>query len=402
LYSQELTGNGADQNVLIGDIEASPQNQSRQPIETGAWAALYAPSMQSRDGWLLFIQDGALRAHRFDPRSLQTSGDQITIEENFPPGSNMRPLSVSHDGSLEFRNGVSMAVRELSWFDRAGKRDETPVASGNINTVALSPDGTRAVVSRYEADGKNGDLWTYDLIRGTSARLTFEPPQDWIGMWSPDGRDITYASEPSGNTDIFRRPADGTGKASALLTTGSPEYPQMWSPDGKHLVYSAITATGLDLRVWHAADGKSEDYIKTPFSESQAQFSPDGRFIAYNSNATSRFEIYVQPFPNADGGKWMLSREGGVQPRWRRDGKELFFISADGKMMSVDVTLTGGFTAGAPKVLFQTPIFGLGGANNVFRYDVTPDGKRFLINSETAAQGANINVILGWEGLLKR
>ena len=190
--------------------------------------------------------------------------------------------------------------------------------------------------------------------------------------------------------------------------TQSPEqeYAQDWSRDGRFLLYSSVVGQtlALDLGVLDLQnEAKAQTYLKTEFNESQGRFSPDGRFVAYTSNASGQNQIYVQTFPNPQGGKWTISRDGGTQPRWRRDGRELYFISTDSKMMAVDITIAPSFSPGIPKVLFDAPIVGGGQTNNVTRYDVSADGKRFLINGALSeARGAPITVVLNWEGILKR
>jgi hypothetical protein len=191
-----------------------------------------------------------------------------------------------------------------------------------------------------------------------------------------------------------------------VFKSNEPKFAQDWSRDGRFLLYS--TGSG-NLDLWMLPlDGepKPQKYVATEFNESQGRFSPDGRFVAYSSNASGRSEVYVQPFPNAAEGKWMVSTGGGSAPRWRRDGKELYYISADSKMMAVEVSTAPTFKKGVPKELFPAPIWGGGTTTNVTRYDVTADGQRFLINAvPSEASGGEvtpITVILNWPQLLKK
>jgi Tol biopolymer transport system component len=195
-----------------------------------------------------------------------------------------------------------------------------------------------------------------------------------------------------------------------LLKSNEFKFPYDWSLDGHFLLYSVLGNGALDLWVLplrgpEDAPGKPQPYLTTEFNEHQGRFSPDGRFVAYTSDVSGRNEIYVQPFPEASHGKWVVSSGGGVEPRWRHDGRELFYISADSKMMAVEVTTSPTFQVAGSKVLFQAPIWGGGAVNNVTRYDVTADGKKFLINSgaaEVEAQAAPITVVLNWPQLLKK
>jgi Tol biopolymer transport system component len=190
------------------------------------------------------------------------------------------------------------------------------------------------------------------------------------------------------------------------VTSPQAEFAQDWSRDGRFLLHSIGSglASGLDLATLDLEGAlKSQPYLQTAFNESQGRFSPDGRFVAYMSNVSGQNEVYVQTFPNPEGGKWMISRGGGTQPRWRRDGRELVFISADSKMMAVDVNTSSVFSAGVPSALFQAPIWGGGQINNVIRYDVSADGKRFLINVEpTDMRATPITVVLNWEGMIRQ
>ena len=250
------------------------------------------------------------------------------------------------------------------------------------------------------------DLWTHEFARGTSTRLTFGPAADWLATWSPDGARIIFSSEGSGVFDLYRKGSNGAGNQEALLQSSQSKFAQDWSRDGRFLLYSiggALTS-GLDLAVLNLeGEPQPQAYLKTEFNEGQGRFSPDGHLVAYTSNASGQSEVYVQTFPNPEGGKWMISRGGGTQPRWRRDGRELFFISSESKMMAVAVSPTAVFSPGVPTALFQAPIWGGGQINNVTRYDVSADGQRFLINAEpTDRRATPITVVLNWEGMVRR
>jgi Tol biopolymer transport system component len=285
----------------------------------------------------------------------------------------------------------------------------------NFNTVALSPDGTRAAVSRAVALGGSGDLWMHVFARGTSTRFTSDPTNEYMAVWSPDGNRIAFSSSRDQYYNLYLKAASGAGNESELLKSSEHKYAYDWSSDGRFLLYGVTDPKSLKLTLWTvplSGDPKPASYLNTQFNQHQAQFSPDGRWIAYSSDETGRNEIYVQPFPTASGGKWPVSTEGGTQPRWRRDnGKELFYVSADSRLMAVDVsttTVSGSpvFHAGVPKALFPAPIFGGGAVTVQYRYDVTSDGKRFLINTvagaATPASASPITVVLNWTAGLKK
>jgi Tol biopolymer transport system component len=232
-----------------------------------------------------------------------------------------------------------------------------------------------------------------------------------MAVWSPDGGRLAFAKRTTGSLGIYQKASNGVGNEEILLKSDELQYLYDWSPDGRFLVYGTVSGTHIDL--WYLPvtgdDHKPRAYLQSQFSQKQAQFSPDGRFVAYTSDETGRSEIYVRPFPNVSGGRWLVSTNGGTQPRWRRNGKELFYISADSKMMAAVVTTTPEFQKlDDPKALFPVPVLGGGGefnAINVFRYDVSRDGQRFLIDAsatETAAARPPITVVLNWQALLKR
>jgi Tol biopolymer transport system component len=254
----------------------------------------------------------------------------------------------------------------------------------------------------------------HHFARSTSTRLTTGPAVDWLATWSPDGSRIIFSSDRDGRVhNLYQRVASGAGSEDLLAKSNEDQSAQDWSRDGRFLLYS-VAVGGLSNRLttshdlWflplmpgNPDDRKPKIYLKTEFNENQGQFSPDGRFVAYVSDSYGRDEIVVQPFPRASDDKWTVSQGGGVAPRWSGNGKELFYISADSKMMAVDVTTNPMFKPGIPKALFQAPISGGASARHVIRYDVTFDGKKFLINA--AAEGPSpITVVLNWTALLKK
>jgi len=376
-------------------------------------SAAYSPPRQGNLGHLLFLRDGTLMAQSLDAVKLELAGDPFPVAEQVGSAFGVSFFSVSANGVLAYRTGGGQQSQP-SWFDREGKPLGTAGAPGNYITVALSPDGTQVALARTDPQANNTDLWLHDLRRGIPSRFTFHPSNDQHPIWSPDGSRIVYASGRDGPFNLYQKVSSGSGSEEALLQSGESKRPHDWSRDGRFIVYSSEgPKAGSDLWVLPVrpagADRKPMPYLKTEFSESHAQFSPgpDGapggapRWMAYASNESGRTQVYVQPFP-ASGGKSQISSEGGYQPRWRRDGKELFFIAPDARLMSVEVKAAPKFEATVPKALFQTRIFAVS-AQFAHYYDVAPDGRRFLINSqlqETAS--APITVVMNWrEGLKK-
>jgi Tol biopolymer transport system component len=411
LYFRAAGTDAENTGIYVGSLDAAPEQQSTERLVASGYNPEYAPSAASRPGWLLFVRDGSLLAQPFDAVRRAVAGDALPLADSMPAGP--KPYSASLTGALAYRSAATATQRRLTWFDRSGKSLGTAGEPGDYNTVSLSPDGSRAALSRVAElpqSNPTNDLWIVEFARGTSTRLTAGPEHDWLATWSADGEHIIFSSGRSGNNELFRIASNGAGKEEAVFQSPAAEFAQDWSGDGRFLLYSTTnvleqSAVGnLDLAVLDLNGGaKSQPYLKTEFNESQGRFSPDGRFVAYTSNASGQSQVYVQTFPNPQGGKWMISRDGGVQPRWRRDGRELFFISGDSKMMAVDITTVPVFTPGIPKQLFDAPIWGGAQTNNVTRYDVSADGKRFLINATVSeSRSTPITVLLNWEGILKR
>jgi Tol biopolymer transport system component/predicted Ser/Thr protein kinase len=403
--------------IYLGSLDAKPEQQGSKRLVATLSSVAYAPSSDPALGYLLFVREGSLMAQAFDARRLELAGEAVPIAEDLPDFG--RPqFSVSTTGVLAYRTGgETFPTTQLTWFDRAGKSLGTVGEPGQYNTVALSLDGTHVAVSRTDPQAVGGggrgtrgntDIWLHEFARDTSTRLTFDPGMDWMASWSPDGSRIVFASARDGSMNLYQKVSSGAGNEEALLKSNETKFPYDWSQDGRFLLY-AVSAQRHSLWVLPLTgdDHKPIPYLQAESNASQARFSADSRWVAYMSDESGKREVYVRPFPAASGGKWMVSRGGGVQPHWRRDGKELFYISADSKLMSVEVTAgSGTFQAGIPKALFAAPIWGGGVNNNVTRYDVTADGKKFLINSlpreGTAAPPSPITVVLNWQTGLKK
>ncbi len=315
--------------------------------------------------------------------------------EAFPIAENARSPSVSADGTLVYVDAGDAGEYQLVWWDRAGEKlGVIGRPQQGIVQPALSPDGRKVAVRGFE--NGNTDIWVHDVERPIKTRLTFDADVDAFPVWSPSGRQITYRSA-KGSQDIFRRPAGG-GEEELVVGGAGEGYPQDWSADGKHLLYELWSESGegdlLYLRPKQQGEGfESVPYIQTEFTERSAKFSPDGKFVAYCSNESGREEVYVRPFPEG-GDKWQVSTEGGCQPRWRLDGKELFYVeSGTNSLMSVAVATTPSFSAETPKALFTFPLRGRAG------YDIAADGERFVTVEDVASdndKSRSIHVVENW------
>jgi Tol biopolymer transport system component len=353
-----------------------------------------------QDGYLLFQRDGTLMAQAFDADALELAGEAFPIAEKVQvnPSNGRVALGVSENGVLAYRSTGNLNT-QLAWFDRSGKELSRIGEPGGTISPKLSPDEKQVAVTRATDIGVSGDIWVLDLSRSTQTRLTFDAADDSAPIWSPDGSRIAFASTRGNAFGLYQKNSNGIGEEELLVKTSDSAIPEDWSLDGRFLVYLTTGRGGRDVSVLPlSGERKPAPFLQGPFYERHAQLSPDGRWMAYASDESGQYQIYVQSFP-AGGGKWQVSTTGGSQPRWRHDGKELFYIALDGKLMSVPVRAGATFEAGTPVPLFQTQIFGLGvGQLYSQQYDVTADGQRFLINMDLAeATAAPITVVLNWQ-----
>jgi dipeptidyl aminopeptidase/acylaminoacyl peptidase len=311
-------------------------------------------------------------------------------------------VSVSRAGSLVYRAGVVRNQAQLIWFDRSGREVRRVGEPDSASPAAptISPDGRSALVMR--SVGRNQDVWMIDLGRGLLSRLTFDAATEAACIWSPDGSRIVFTSDRSGVFDLYEKASTGAGREDLLLATPLNKAPTDWSRDGRFLLYrSPAPATGFDI--WALplfGDRKPFPVVQTRFDERDAQFSPDGKWIAYQSNESGRFEIYVQAFPGP-GAKLQASTAGGAQVRWRRDGKELFYIGLDQRLMALPIRVDAknqSIEPGAPVPLFVTHI---GGAVQqtapLQQYDVSADGQQFLLNTITEQNAPPITMLVNWK-----
>ena len=369
----------------------------RRNLIQGATQPRYASS-----GHLVYEQGGNLIAAPFDPQRLTTTGAAVPVVEGVLHSSvsGAAQYSMSTTGSLVYVPGGGQGTQSrLVWVNRNGAEQPLAAPAHAYFVPRLSPDGRRVAVTITEQENQT---WLYDLSRDTLTRFTFEGSTNHDPAWTPDGKRIAFGSIKEGPQNIFWQLADGSGGLERLTTSAYNDVPMSWSPDGQLLAFLEVNpTTGNDIWVLRMGDRKAQPFLQTRFNESVPRFSPDGHWLAYISDESGRYEIYVQPYPGP-GGKWQISTEGGTEPTWNPNGRELFYRSGD-KMMGVDVSTQPGFAAGKPRVLFEGPY----GATplTIPDYDVSPDGQRFLmlkpIEQEQAAP-TQINVVLNWFEELKR
>src|SRR5215813_14131699 len=393
----------------VGSLDGTLKRQLISENTSARYISAIPNDSGESDGWLVYRREDALLAQRFDARLLQLTGVPIPISDKVghdPINTDYVNFSVSDTGVLVFDPSESQE-RQYAWIDRGGK------PTGSLNVVSgagsawLSPDERRFVADRIDFQAGAPDLWVCDVNGANCARFTFEPGNDFCPVWSPDGSRIVWSSAREGVLNLYQKAASGAGQDSPLLRSEYAKFPTDWSRDGRFIIYFEVNPqTKNDVWILPVVgnDGQStgepKPVLHTAANESWAALSPDGRWLAYASDESSRYEIYVQSFPTG-GGKQLISSGGGNNPRWRRDGKELFYYSADGKMMAVSVKTGESFEAANAVSLFD---FRAGTSVLAHApFAVTDDGQRFLINVIVQNQTATpLTGVSNWTAELKR
>ena len=382
-------GTTEDHNIRIGSLDS----QDTQILFGAISRIVYAPP-----GFLLYVNQGALVAVRFDASSLKVTGDATTIAEKVAAvGENHEfDFSVSDDGTLAYQSGS--ITSQYTWFDRTGKRLGTVGEPAGSEHISLSADGRTAAIGMLDADGRASDVWLVDLIRNAPSRFTFDPYGDGTPIWSPDGKRIVFGSNRRGgryNVDLFEKSASGGGEEQVLLQSDSSKFATSWARNGEFILFDNwIPQSKSGIWMLPLANPYAAKPVlqSTTFNQAQGQISPDGRFIAYASDESGRFEVYVQRYPPASD-KWPISSNVGFQPLWRADGNELFFVTGEQRLMAVEVKTGSSFKSSVPRELFQTALQ-LGGG---YSYAVSSDGERFLINSSLErSEGSPMTIVLNW------
>jgi eukaryotic-like serine/threonine-protein kinase len=375
----------AVQSVVTGE---------RRNLIQGGTLPRYAPS-----GHLVYAQGANLMALSFDPQRLTTTGAAV------PGVEGVLEYCISATGSLVYvPGGLQSTQSRLVWVSRNGTEQPLAAPGHGYRNPRLSPDGRLVSVDIRE---QGVQVWLYDLARETLTRLTFEGSTNGTPAWTPDGKRIAFQSNKEGPMNLFWLLADGSGGLERLSTSEYIQSPNSWSQDGQLLAFTEPNpTTGYDIWVLRMSDRKAQLFLRTSFTQGAPRFSPDGRWLAYVSNESGRYEVYAQPYPGP-GGKWQISTEGGTEPVWNRNGRELFYRNGD-KMMAVDIATQPGFAAGKPRKLFEGPYLPrttLPTLATMPNYDVSPDGQRFLMvkgGEQGAAAPTQINVVLNWSEELKR
>jgi Tol biopolymer transport system component/predicted Ser/Thr protein kinase len=403
------TTNWNNAKVAIESL-GSKERRNLIPVAT---QPRYAPT-----GHLVYAQGGTLMAVPFDPQRLAVTGEAVPVVEGTlqSTSSGAAQYSFSTEGSLVYvSGGIQSAQNKLVWVSRSGAEQPLAAPTRAYDSPRLSPGGRRVAVGISEQETQ---IWLYDISRETLTRLTFEGGINAYPVWTPDGTRIAFSSNKEGPLSIFWQLADGSGGMERLNSSEYIQTPHSWSADGRLLAFIEVNpSTGVDIWVLRMGDPspssgqvpstgsgqvrKAQPFLRTPFSEGAARFSPDGRWLAYISDESGQYEIYVQSYPGP-GGKWQISTEGGTEPVWNPNGRELFYRSGN-NMMAVDVVTQPGFAAGKPHMLFEGQYQPT--TTTPPNYDVSADGQRFLmLKPVEQAQTAltQINVVLNWFEELKR
>jgi Tol biopolymer transport system component len=386
------TGQPQYRGIRLGSLD-SPQTSFLLRADANA--------QYSAAGYLLFVQERKILAAPFDEKKLTLSGEPVPVSGQvaYSLGTNSVDFSVFSDRVLLYRGGGSQNT-QLTWFDRKGGQLATVGPAGPYRQMNLSPDVGQVLLDRIDLQLETIDVWQLDLKRETLARLTSNPAREASPIWAPDGRGVAFTSNREGLIGIYHLTEGGKeellfkGDENSLLVSD-------WSSDGKFIVFRKVgKKTGTDIGILSVSDRQKRDYIATPFDEFWSKISPDGHWLAYQSNESGREEIYVQSFPEP-GRKVTVSQGGGQFPRWRRDGKELYYVGAGDKLMAVPVTTGASFSADTPVALFEVGSYGR--RENRYAYDVSTDGKKFLLLRPLEDNSTRpLTVVQNWTALLKK
>jgi Tol biopolymer transport system component len=376
---------------------------SLESKETTRLASADGGAICALSGYVLYPSGGRLMGQRFDAKRCRLAGEAFPLMDNISMNSaaaaGATTVSASDTGLLACQAGGD-AVSRLLLYDRSGRELQAVGPAGSYWEPTLSPDGRRLAVPRMDPEALEASIWTIDIERGSLTRLSSQRSASATPLWSSDGRRILCSTYPSG--EVYVRDADGAEPEKLLFK--SPAFTPLddWSRDGRNIFYDVIDWRAFHFDVWvrDLQSGQSRPILQAKFNQGGARLSPDGRRLAYESDESGVFEIFVRSFPEP-GERRQISTGGGRQPRWRGDGKELFYVSPDRKVMGVDIRTQPAFEAGTPRALFQTRILPLVEARN--HYDVTSDGQRFVVNSRRLEDASlPITIVVGWEPEPKR
>jgi eukaryotic-like serine/threonine-protein kinase len=381
------------ETTFVGTLDGQPPRR----IADGS-LRIIIPAPGNRDAHVLGVGAAGVVTQPFDLASASVIGPPVIV------AAGAIAVSASQTGVLATSTAGIRPRTVPTWFDRKGSPLGSIGDAAAIEGLALSANGRKLLTSEQNPDATGSNIWLRDLVTGARTRVTFDGGS--TPVWSPDGSRLAFTSARDGVLLPFQRAANGTGGDAPLFSYRGNAWANDWSRDGRRVIFSTPSTgnIGNDLWVAHIEGtngGTPVPYLVGAGLQQQAQFSPDGRFVAYGSDQSGTFEIYVQPFPNAADGKWLVSNGGGVEPRWSRDGKELFYFSGQ-TLMAVPITLQPTFSTGTPVALFDAPIQP-GYTSDSHRWQIAPDGTRFLLLAAAGNDpGAPLDVVVNWTALLQK
>ena len=371
-------------------------------IDTGTRTTIVRRGSRARylpTGHLVYAADGSLFAVPFDINRLEARGDPVQVVSDV---ANLE-FAVADDGTLVYGSGGGPDLRTLVWADRQGREEAIDAPSRPYFYPRLSPDGTRVALD--VAGPPDRDIFIWHLGRRTLERFTVDPASNPLAAWSPDGTEIAFGSDRFGPTNLFLQPSDSSREPQRLLEGDRIQMPISFAPDGRLLFSQEVPNRGRDILAL-SLDGsrRVDSLVHSPGLDATAEISPDGRWMAYDSNESGQFDVYVRPYPDADRARWQISVDGGRQPLWSRDGRELFYRDFSGALMSVPVVLAPTFSAGQAVKIFDGSRYSGGGHFMSARtYDLSLDGRRFLmLKAVVSGRAESLVVVLNWFEELKR
>jgi len=386
-----FTGQKGASALFVGSLDT---NEKRFVAEANSNATYAEP------GYLVFPREKTLFAQRFDLKRFALTGEPEAILTDILYTLQIRKavFAASDSGVLVAQGGRGAVISQPLWFDRHGTKVGEVGKPDVYQNIRLAPNGRSVAVDKTDMTNLNTDVWTYELQRDSAKRLTFDPAIDGVPIWSPDGARLVFNSTRKVSNDMYMKNSDGTQDEKCIVCDEVSKWPNDWSRDGKYILYTR----GTDLWFITLPELKPRLFLKAVSVIMNGQFSPDGKWVAYASNESGKWQVYVTSFPEAQG-KWQISTEGGEQPRWRGDGKELFYLSPESKMMAAPVTTGVKFDSGPPVALFQAAPRHGHSLLDQFVYDVSRDGQRFLINTQVKnAEMEPITIVLNWDAELKK
>jgi Tol biopolymer transport system component len=393
IFLATSSGQGKSE-LCLGSID-SAERKSLFPSDSNAF---YSPTPDGQTGYLLFGSRGSLIAQGFDPNTNSLVGEAFRVAQTVRINSNSRAFfSVSENGTLIYDpSSDAEQARHLTWYDRTGKAVGADEQAGQILGFALAPDERSISMTRLTAGAMVDEISVTDTARGSNSRLALVTGEIPSTAWSPNGKNVVWNDTNQSKSRLITKLASGAGEAEVLLDSAISLYPTDWSPDGRFILYTMTDpVTTRDIWVLPLfGDRKPFAYLQTPYNERDGKFSPDGKFVAYTSEENGGDDIYVQSFP-ASTEKWTISTHGGSSPHWSRDGRELFYMQNDGKVMAVAIKTAPSFEAGVPQALFDVT------AARSAREDdfaVSNDGQRLLFISRGSSEGVlpPLVVVLNW------